>query len=58
MNDGRPVAEVGYRFEPRGSGSSKVTQNWRFIQFFLTEVVLARRLRRTLSRNGEAGSSG
>lgn len=49
MNRGGPVAEVGYRFEPRGSGTSKVTQNWRFIQFFLTEVVLARRFRRMLA---------
>jgi len=50
MSRGRGIAEVGYRFEPRGSGTSKVTQNWRFIQFFLTEVVLARRFRGTLAR--------
>jgi len=57
MNHGHPVAEVGYQFEPRGSGSSKVTQNWRFIQFFLTEVVLARRFRRILSRGRDASGS-
>ena len=55
MSRGRRIAEVGYRFEPRGSGTSKVTQNWRFIQFFLTEVVLARRFRGTLVRTGGMG---
>jgi len=50
MNRGRRVVEVGYRFEPRGSGTSKVTQNSRFIRFFLTEVVLARRFERILRR--------
>ena len=44
MARGKPVVEVGYRFEPRGSGASKVTQNSRFIRFFLTELLLARRL--------------
>ena len=43
------VAEVGFRFEPRASGASKVTQNSRFIRFFLTEIVLAKRLERLLS---------
>ena len=52
MNRGQRVVEVGYRFEPRGSGSSKVTQNSRFIRFFLTELVLAGRLRRVLRREG------
>jgi dolichol-phosphate mannosyltransferase len=50
MSRGESVAEVGYRFEPRGSGSSKVTQNSRFIRFFLTEVLLARRFGRSLRR--------
>jgi dolichol-phosphate mannosyltransferase len=54
MSRGLRVAEVGYRFEPRASGSSKVTQSTRFIQVFLTEVVLARRFRRTLRRVGPA----
>jgi dolichol-phosphate mannosyltransferase len=49
MSRGSPVAEVGYRFEPRASGASKVTENTRFIHFFLTEVVLARRFRRMLA---------
>ena len=49
MSRGSPVTEVGYRFEPRASGASKVTENTRFIQFFLTEVVLARRFRRMLA---------
>lgn len=52
MARGRPVAEVGYRFEPRGSGTSKVTQNTRFIRFFLTELVLARRFEASLRRSG------
>lgn len=49
MARGHRVAEVGYRFEPRGGGASKVTQNRRFVQFFLTEVLLARRLRQSVS---------
>jgi dolichol-phosphate mannosyltransferase len=44
MARGQRVDEVGFRFEPRGSGSSKVTQNSRFIRFFLTELLLAKRL--------------
>ena len=44
MARGKRVDEVGFRFEPRGSGSSKVTQNSRFIRFFLTELLLAKRL--------------
>jgi len=50
MSHGQRVVEVGYRFEPRGSGTSKVTQNSRFIRFFLTEVILARRFGRYLRR--------
>jgi len=50
MSRGHRVAEVGYRFEPRTSGSSKVTQSTRFIRVFLEEVVLARRFRRMLRR--------
>ena len=45
MSRGSSIAEVGYRFEPRASGASKVTENTRFIRFFLTEVLLARRFR-------------
>lgn len=50
MSRNRRIVEVGYRFEPRASGASKVTQNPLFIRFFLTEVVLARRFRRTIAR--------
>jgi len=50
MARGRRVAEVGFRFEPRTTGASKVTQNSRFVRFFLTEVLLAMRLRRSLAR--------
>ena len=44
MARGKRVDEVGFRFEPRGSGASKVTQNSRFIRFFLTELLPAKRL--------------
>jgi len=50
MTRGSRIAEVGFRFEPRSSGASKVTQNSRFIRFFLTEIVLAKRLERSLAR--------
>jgi dolichol-phosphate mannosyltransferase len=50
MARGQRVAEVGFRFEPRGSGASKVTQNSGFIRFFLTELLLAKRLESSLSR--------
>jgi len=49
MSRGERVAEVGYKFEPRASGSSKLTENSRFIRFFLAEVALARRFRRSLA---------
>ena len=48
MNRGRPVSEVGYRFEPRAHGASKATQGFRFIPLFLRETYLAGRLRRSL----------
>jgi len=52
MTRGLSVTEVGFRFEPRGSGASKLTENTRFIRFFLKEVVLARRFRRMLAERG------
>jgi dolichol-phosphate mannosyltransferase len=51
MNHGRRFAEVGFRFEPRTRGVSKVTQTFEFIRVFLIETVLARRLERTLRGN-------
>jgi len=51
MARGRRVAEVGFRFEPRTSGASKVTQNTRFIRFFLTELLLAKRFESALERH-------
>jgi dolichol-phosphate mannosyltransferase len=51
MNRGRRFAEVGFRFEPRTQGSSKVTQTFGFVRVFLTEAVLARRLARSLGRS-------
>lgn len=53
MARGQRVVEVGYQFEPRGSGASKVTQNTRFVRFFLTELLLAKRLEDQLSRAGK-----
>ncbi len=37
--------EVGFRFEPRPEGQSKLTQGTDFIRLFLVELLLARRLR-------------
>jgi len=50
MNRGRRYAEVGFRFEPRTRGTSKLTQTFAFVRLFLIEAVLARRLGRTLRR--------
>lgn len=44
MAAGQAVGEVGFRFEPRGEGASKVTQSSAFIRLFLVELLLARRL--------------
>lgn len=44
MTRSGPVDEVGYRFEARTEGTSKLTQGSAFIRMFLIEVVLARRL--------------
>ncbi len=44
MATGRPVSEVGFRFESRAGGASKVTEGWAFIRLFLKEVRWARRL--------------
>lgn len=54
MARGQPMVEVGFRFEPRASGASKVTQNTRFIRFFLTELLLARRFERSLAHQQNA----
>ena len=48
MNQGRRCAEVGFRFEPRAGGASKVTQNFDFIPIFLVELILAKRLERAM----------
>jgi dolichol-phosphate mannosyltransferase len=53
MNQGRRFAEVGFRFEPRTRGASKVTQTFGFIRVFLIETVLAMRLERTLGRHSQ-----
>lgn len=55
MSRGQGVEEVGYRFEPRTEGASKVTQGLGFVRVFLTEVILAQRLRRELSRRPSHG---
>jgi len=48
MTRNAEVREVGFRFEPRASGSSKVAQGLTFVRVFLVELILARRLRRRL----------
>lgn len=46
MARGRSITEVGYRFEPRTAGTSKVTQGFAFLRVFLREVRVARRYAR------------
>jgi dolichol-phosphate mannosyltransferase len=48
MNRGRRCAEVGFRFEPRTRGASKVTETFDFVRVFLVESILARRLSSSL----------
>ncbi|MCI4351577.1 MAG: glycosyltransferase [Thermoplasmata archaeon] len=48
MNRTRPFAEVGFHFEPRTRGVSKVTQTFEFVRLFLAEILLAKRLERTI----------
>jgi dolichol-phosphate mannosyltransferase len=57
MARGKRVTEVGFRFEPRAGGSSKVTQNSRFVRFFLTELILARRLERSIALEARRSSA-
>jgi dolichol-phosphate mannosyltransferase len=54
MNRERRFSEVGFRFEPRTRGASKVTQTFAFVRVFLIETLLARRLARALGRNSGA----
>jgi len=58
MTGGQRVVEVGFRFEPRASGASKVTQNTRFIRFFLTELLLAKRLQYSVARGRKGAGAG
>lgn len=48
MNGERTIVEVGYRFEPRAAGASKLTEGREFYRLFLVEVLLAKRLHREL----------
>ncbi len=48
MAEGKRVTEVGFRFEPRASGTSKVTEGLGFVRIFVSELSLARRLRSLL----------
>lgn len=54
MSRGENVQEVGFRFEPRTEGASKVTQGLAFVRVFLIELLLARRLAARLSRQRPA----
>jgi dolichol-phosphate mannosyltransferase len=49
MNRGRPVAEVGFRFEARAHGASKLERS-NFVRMFLIETFLAWRLEWSLGR--------
>ncbi len=61
MADGQRVSEVGFRFEPRASGASKLTQSGAFVRIFLVELFHARQfaasLRRASSRAGLSATS-
>ncbi len=48
MAQSRPVGEVGFRFESREEGTSKVTASSAFLRLFLVEVFHARRFAREL----------
>ncbi|MGA7923991.1 MAG: glycosyltransferase [Thermoplasmata archaeon] len=56
MNNGRRVVEVGFPFEPRSSGDSKLTQTFDFIRVFLIEAVLAKRLEQAIRASPRPGS--
>ncbi len=47
--------EVGFRFEPRPEGKSKLTQGTDFIRLFLVELLLARRLRSVTRQRSTLG---
>jgi len=57
MTEHAPVAEVGYLFEDRTEGATKVAQGWAFIRMFLIEVLLARRLRAEIARGPRRSSA-
>lgn len=56
MSHGRHVGEVGFVFEPRTKGASKLTQGFSFVRVFLIELLLARRLSVRLRRNWSIGA--
>lgn len=58
MCEGRPIAEIGYEFQSRSSGDSKITQDFGFIPMFLRQLMLAYRFRLTLRRGRPAASGG
>ncbi len=51
MAEGRRLGEVGFRFEARTRGDSKVTESVAFVRLFLAEIYLARRFARGMRRN-------
>lgn len=56
MSRGAQVEEVGFVFEPRTQGASKVAQGLAFIRVFLIELLLARRLSVRLRRGRPVGA--
>ncbi len=55
MADRQRVSEVGFRFEPRASGASKLTQSLAFVRIFLVELFHARQLMASLQRASSGG---
>ena len=51
MAEGRRLGEVGFRFEARTRGDSKVTESVAFVRLFLAEIYLARRFARGMRRS-------
>lgn len=56
MCRGRDVEEVGFAFEPRTEGASKVAQGLTFVRVFLIELLLARRLSVRMRRGRPVGA--
>ena len=54
MVEGGRISEIGFRFKPRGNGSSKLTDGLAFARLFPVELLLARRLESLLQSRSRA----